>query len=186
MFIALYQRTVPRGREMASRLVAIAIALSFIATVLPIAVASANNANAMSCCVGKAGHCHSGIPAQPPAPKLEPMCGRDSADLEDDEITIVAEPSTNESQHSHSQTVESNSSHPAAKSASLSQPCKMDCGACTSAASRQQKRERVIAHARLRHASQSGRISYTENSSHSFSSNEEWSRINPRGPPAGL
>jgi hypothetical protein len=185
MFIARYKRIVPRGREMAGRLVAIAIALSFIATVLPIAVVSATS-NPMSCCVGKAGHCDSGIPAQPPPAKSEPMCGRDSADLEDDGITIVAEPSANESQHSHSQTVESASSHAAAKSASLNQPCKMDCGACTSAASRQQKRERVMAQARMHDAARSDRISYAENSPRSFSSNEDWSRINPRGPPASL
>jgi hypothetical protein len=112
------------------------------------------------------------------------MCGQDSSELEDDGITIVAEPSSHETHHS--QNAETTSSYPAAESLSLSQPCQMDCGACTSAASRQQKREKVIAQARTRHASISGMISYLENPPHFFSSNEDWSRINPRGPPASF
>jgi hypothetical protein len=170
---------------MASRLVAIAIALSFIATVLPIATASADTSKAMSCCAGKTpGHCDSTIFAPKPQPKSEPMCGLDSSELEDDGITIIAEPPTSESHHSHAGVAESASSRPAAESASLDQPCKMDCGACTSAASRQQKREKAIAQARTRQGSNWSMSSYIEAPRHFFSSNEDWSRINPRGPPA--
>ncbi len=151
MFIARYKHFVPAGRTMASRLIAIAIAMSFLATLLPIAVASATNT--MACCVGKtAGHCDSGIPAPKPEPKPEPMCGLDSsAEAEDDDITIVAEPATHESHHSQSRIAETASTRRAAESASLTQPCKMDCGACASVTSRQQKREKAIA--QDRHAS---------------------------------
>ena len=87
---------------MASRLVALAIALSFIATLVPIAIASANKSGTMPCCVGKdAGHCESGIPAKKVSvPEPEPMCGLDTATAENDGITIVAESSHNESHHS--------------------------------------------------------------------------------------
>src|SRR5215211_230364 len=120
------------------------VAFSFIAPLLPIASASSNT---MPCCVGKAGHCDSGIaPKQVLPPTSEPMCGLKEATMEDDGITIVAQPSQTEShQHSHSRAAETNSSQPAAESASLSQPCRMDCGACLASSSRTQKRERVLA-----------------------------------------
>src|SRR5215212_10968572 len=93
--------------------------------------ASLNTPSTMPCCVGKtAGHCESGIAAKKvPPPKSEPMCGLKGAELEDDGITIVAEPVV-ESQHSHSHSAETSSSQPAAESASLSSPCQMDCSAC--------------------------------------------------------
>src|SRR3954452_11063472 len=47
----------------------------------------------MPCCAGKAGHCDSGIAAKKvPPPKSEPMCGLHGAEMENDGITIVAEP----------------------------------------------------------------------------------------------
>ena len=184
MFIARYKQFVPTGRAIASRLIAITIALSFLALLLPIAVASANNT--MACCVGKtAGHCDSGIPAQKPQPKPEPMCGRDSSEeAEDDGITIVAEPVTHESHHSQSRNAETASTHRAAESASLTESCKMDCGACASVTSRQQKREKAIAQDRVRHDFASGVSSHLESPPPSFSSNKDWSRISSRGPPS--
>ena len=148
MFIARYKQIVPLSRKMARPFVAITIALSFIATLIPVASASLTKSTAMACCVGNAGHCESGIAARKvPPPKSEPMCGLHGAELEEDGITIVAqpvaEPSHAESPHSHhSQTAETNSSQKAAESASLSQPCHMDCASCTAGATRQQKRER--------------------------------------------
>ena len=175
---------------MRNRLVAITIALSFIAILLPIASASSDKSNTMACCIGKtAGHCDSGIAAKKPAPQSEPMCGRDnpaSPALEDDGITIVAEPSHTESHHSHSHTAETNSSGTAAESASLSEPCHMDCGACTSVSSRQQKREKGIAETRAHHTSPSSSIPRHEVLPLAFTSNENWPRINPRGPPASF
>src|SRR4030095_6795729 len=105
------------------------VALSFVAPLAPIASASSDST--MPCCKGKAGHCDSGIaPKRVLPPPAEPMCVLKEATMEDDGITIVAEPSQTQSQHSHSRTTETNSSQPAAESASLSQPCRMDCGAC--------------------------------------------------------
>src|ERR687891_1680513 len=93
------------------------VALSFIAPLLPIASASSDST--MPCCAGKAGHCDSGIaPKQVLPPTSEPMCGLKEATMEDDGITIVAQPSDTQSQHPHSHTAsspaESNSSHAAA------------------------------------------------------------------------
>src|SRR5262245_12076881 len=120
MFIARYKHIVPLRRKVTRPFVAIAIVLSFIATVIPVASASLTKSTSMACCVGKAGHCDSGIAAKKvPPPKSEPMCGLHGAEMEADGITIVAEPSHAESQHSHSHAAETNSSQPAAESASL-------------------------------------------------------------------
>jgi hypothetical protein len=111
------------------------------------------------------------------------MCGLHGAELEDDGITIVAEPVT-EPQHSHSQTAETFSSEPAAESASLGRPCPMDCGACATSATRQQKRERSIVTSNNHHAVPPATSSNYEDKSLLFSSRDNWSRISPRGPPA--
>lgn len=149
-----------------------------------IANASINQANTMACCMGKtAGHCDSGIPAKKVPPlKSEPMCGLENAVVEDDTITIVAEP-VPESRHSHSQTVESTSSQPAAKAASLSSPCPMDCSACATTATRQQKRERGIVHSTNHHAVSPATSSKYEDQSLLFSSSDHWPQTIPRGPP---
>src|SRR6185503_766880 len=107
MFIGRYKQIVPLRRKVARPLVAITIALSFIATLIPVASASLTKSTTMACCVGKAGHCDSGIAAKKvPPPKSEPMCGLHGAEMEEDGITIVAQPvaeaSHVESQHSHS------------------------------------------------------------------------------------
>jgi hypothetical protein len=150
-----------------------------------IANASLNEANMMACCVGKAaGHCDSGIPVKKIAPPVsEPMCGLDQAEREDDDITIVAEPVI-ESPHSHSQSAESTSSQPAAESASLSRPCNMECGACATTASRQQKRERSIVLSNAYKAASLVTSSKYEDESLLFSSSDHWPQTIPRGPPA--
>src|SRR6185503_7146130 len=93
MFIARYKQIVPLRRKVARPFVAITIALSFIATLIPVASASLTKSSMMACCVGKtAGHCDSGIAAKKvPPPKSEPMCGLHGAEMEDDGITIVAQ-----------------------------------------------------------------------------------------------
>src|SRR6185503_9954802 len=164
--------------KMSLYLLCLFVALSFVAPLLPIAGASAAS---MPCCVGKAGHCDSGIaPKKVPPRPAEPMCGLDNAVTEDDGITIVAEPSHKESHASFSQTAETTSN--AAESTSVSKPCRMECGACAAASSRQQKRERGIVEAG-RQALTSNPTSRIEHLPLVFTSNEDWPRINPRGPP---
>ncbi len=169
------------------KLLAIAVALSFFAILVPISSASSDKA-AMACCVGTAaGHCDSGIPAKK-TPPPEPMCGLDNSELENDDITIVAKPAHHESHHSLSQIAETtaeSTSH-AAESKSVSKPCQMECGACTSSASRQQRRERGI----VQSASSLNLSIVThprfENQPFFFLSNEDWKQTSPRGPPADL
>lgn len=155
------------------------VALSFTAPLIPI-VSASSGSNTMPCCKGKAGHCDSGIaPKQVLPPTSEPMCGLKEATMEDDGITIVAQPSESH-QHSHAET---NGSQPAAESASLSEPCRMDCGACLASSSRTQKRERVLAQAPalpLSSPTATDRFSYL---SLPFSSNVDWKQTSPRGPP---
>lgn len=184
MFIARYKQKVARP------LVAITIALSFIATLIPVASASLTKSSMMPCCVGKAGHCDSGIAAKKiPPPKSEPMCGLHGAEMEDDGITIVAQPvdpSPAESQHSHSPAAETNSSQPAAESASLSQPCHMNCASCATVATRQQKRDRnTVQPTTLQNASLTT-FSFDEEQPLRISSNSNWEHVIPRGPPADL
>jgi hypothetical protein len=162
------------------------VALSFVAPLLPIAGATAG-ADTMRCCVGKeAGHCDSGILAkkvQPPPP--EPMCGLDNSEFEDDGITIVAKPSRKESPHSLSRAAADKTSY-AAESNSVSKPCKMECGTCAASSTRQQKRERGIAQPAANHNAFLTVLPRFDNQPFSFSSNENWAQISPRGPPADL
>ena len=170
-------------------LLCLLVALSFTAPLIPI-VSTSSGSSTMPCCVGNAGHCDSGIaPKQVLPPTSEPMCGLKEATVEDDGITIVAEPSQTESPHSHSHNASldgSDSSRTAAESASLSQPCQMDCGACLAGSTRTQKRERVLAQEfALRFSSPTipDRFNYQ---SLLFSSNQDWKQTSPRGPPSDL
>ena len=191
-FVPLGRRNlVPLGRRNLCRVVAITIALSFIAMLLPIASASSDKSSTMACCVGKtAGHCDSGIAAKKPQPPPEPMCGLETAETEADGITIVADPLPAESQHSrqhsHSRTAETTSSRPAAESTSLRRPCQMDCGACATSATRQQKRERGVVQPLNAQSQPLATLSYYEGPSVLFSSSAEWEQSSPRGPPSNL
>jgi len=156
-----------------------------------IANASLTKSGTMPCCAGKAGHCDSGLKSKKvPPPKSEPMCGLHGARMESDGFTIVAEPIA-EPQHSHSQHVESSSSGaetstsgPAVESPSLNRPCHQECGSCAAVSTRQQKRDRgIVAAAVFQNVSLITPPSF-QTESLLFSSNENWSEINPRGPPA--
>ena len=189
MFIARYKQIDSWRRKVARPFVAITIALSFIATVIPVASASLTKSSTMACCVGKAGHCDSGIAAKKiRPPKSEPMCGLHGAEMEDDGITIVAqpvaEPSHAESQHSHSHAAETNSSQPAAESASLSQPCHMNCSSCATVATRQQKRDRNTVQPTTYQNASLTTLSFDEEQSLLISSNGNWEHVIPRGPPS--
>ena len=155
------------------------VALSFLTAFLPIIV-SANNSNAMPCCAGKSGHCDSGIVAKKPPQPQEPMCGLHMSGTENDGITIVAEVSQNEPHHASP----SSSTGPAVQSASISSPCRMECGVCTTSSIRQQKRERALTQPASGHLSTSITLSQQEYLPRLFSPMDEWSRIVPRGPPA--
>lgn len=179
-------------REIARGIVAFTIALSFIATLAPIASAAASKSNTMPCCVGKeAGHCDSGIPAPKVSlPETEPMCGLTTAESEDDGITVVAEPS--HTHQSQSQTAESgfanaetSSSNNAAESVSLSQPCHTDCCACVSGLARNM-RERGTPLTNLRQATPTRSLSRFEVRPLLSSSNDNWEQTSPRGPPLSL
>ena len=186
MFIARYKQIVSLRRKIARPFVAITIALSFIATLIPVASASLTKSSTMACCVGKAGHCDSGIAAKKVRlPKSEPMCGLHGAEMEDDGITIVAQPVV-KSQHSHSHTAETNSSQPAAESASLSQPCHMNCASCATVATRQQKRDRNTVQPTTYQNASLTTLSFDEEQSLLISSNGNWEHVIPRGPPSDL
>lgn len=182
MFIHRYKQFVPTGRTIASRLIAITIGMSFLAMLFPIATASATNT--MACCIGKtSGHCELEIAAEKdPEPEPEPMCGLSNLHAADDEITIVAKPAKHESHHS----AETSSSNPAAETASVGNPCEMDCCACAVASSRRQRRDDSAAEFIARLLSPSTTASQFESVSLSFSSGEYWDQTSPRGPPASL
>ena len=183
MFIASYKHVVATGRRLASRLIAITIALSFLAVLLPVVSASAN-ANTMACCVDKtAGHCESGIAAEKvPEPEPEPMCGLTNPHAEDDGITVVAQP---KNKHHHAAETTS-SSDPAFEPASVSHPCAMDCCACAVASSRKQRRDDGAPEFIARLLSPLTTASQFASVSLSFSSNEDWKQTSPRGPPISL
>ena len=185
MFIARYKQIVPLRRKVTRPFVAIAIVLSFIATVIPVASASLTKST-MACCAGKAGHCDSGIAAKKvPPPKSEPMCGLHGAEMEADGITIVAQPVA-QSQHSHSHAAETNSSQPAAESASLSKSCHMDCASCATAATRQHKRERNILQPTSYQDASLATLSFDELQPLLLTSTGNWEHVIPRGPPSAL
>jgi hypothetical protein len=173
------------------------IALSFFAIWVPIATASWDESSVMACCIGKeAGHCDSGLTTHKALlPPPEPMCGLTPGSL--DAITIVA--GTYPKSHHTRRIAESSSSlasaeshagvdlqtvaeTKSAESPSLSKPCPMSCGACTTTASRLQKRQKDITRVTFQTPGPQT-MSRFENRSRVFSSNELWTPITPRGPP---
>lgn len=188
MFLERDKHFVSLGRGIANRLVAITIALSFFAILVPIASASWDKPGVMACCVGKeAGHCDSGLAGHKPSPlpKPEPMCGLTSESLE--AVTIVAEPSipSHDSRHSAETASQAGADTKLIlESASLRRPCPMNCGVCTASTSRLQKRQRDIIQARAFHNSAARAITRFEHLSRVFSTSESSTQINPRGPPA--
>ena len=153
------------------RIVAVLIALSFIAMVVPVGTVSFAGEATMACCEGKvAGHCDSGLKAKKPEPKPEPICGLKNAAISD-EITVVAETTT-----------DNNPSHDAVTHSSISKPCHADC--CASGSwSKQSKRERgpVRVIARESHASTPKPV--VETLKPVAESKHALENIIPRGPP---
>ena len=155
----------------ASRFLAVLILSSFAVTQLPI-VNSLAEESSMPCCAGESSseHCDSGLTKPKPRPVItEPMCGLDPSSLLTAETTSL---DTN---------AESNTSQVTAES--LSQPCRMDCGACVSGVSRQ-ARDKSLIHSRTTHTSPTTTAARYTSWAAFFSSNEKWTRSIPRGPPA--
>jgi hypothetical protein len=149
-----------------SRLLACIVALSFLATLLPIGSVSATEATIMACCVGKtAGHCESGLASKKSAPQH-------------DHNTIVADADNTDS-HNASQ-------HSAAESTAVRNPCPSDCCACSVSTVRQQNRDRGAAQAKLRFSTPLRILSKSDRQPSIFSSSEDWDQTSPRGPPAFL
>ena len=198
MFVAHYKHLIPSRREIASPFIAILVAVSFFAVLVPIVRASRDKSGVMACCVGKeAGHCDSGLTAHrpPPPPKPEPLCGLTPQNL--DAITIVAEPTNSQtSQDSAESTSQAGADSqagaqtkanaelkPRVESASLSRPCPMNCGVCTASTSRLQKRQKDVVQARTFYVSAFGSVTSFRELSRPFSSSESWTSIHLRGPP---
>jgi hypothetical protein len=157
-----------------SRFLAVFILSSFLVTLVPIASTAA--ADTMPCCVGKAeGHCDSGLlaPQPPPPPVDEPMCGLASV------LGRTSRSAETTAAHAHA---ESNSSQITAAE-SVGSPCQMDCGACATVSSRH-KRQKDLILARIADPAPSTTITRFDNPTFFYSSNENWTRINPRGPPS--
>jgi hypothetical protein len=128
------------AKVVARVVVAACLASSFFASLLPLRASA--NAGVMACCAGKAGHCNSGLAAQPqaqpepkPAPKPEPdpepMCGQKpsvgkaiaEAVTEDAEVIDANEQAQDTTQSSTPDATA------ALQSATLTKPCPADCRA---------------------------------------------------------
>ena len=158
-----------------SRFLAVLILSSFAVTQLPI-VNSLAEESSMPCCAGKsAEHCDSGLDKPKPRPVItEPMCGLDHSPLP--QPTLLTAETTSPYAYA-----ESNAS--ALTAESISQTCRMDCGACVTAVSRN-ARDKGLVHSRTTQTSASTTTARYNSSATFFSSNEKWTRIVPRGPPA--
>lgn len=150
-----------------SRFVALLILSSFAVALLPIVSTSAEES--MPCCAGKsAEHCDSGLTAPKPRPVItEPMCGLDWTPPSHD-VKAVTKPITDPV---------------SVDSTSVEQDCQMDCGACAAVTSRH-KRQKSFGADRVTDDAPATVTSRFDDSSSFHSSNENWTRINPRGPPA--
>lgn len=158
-----------------SRFLAVLILSSFAVTQLPI-VNSLAEESSMPCCAGKSPeHCDSGLNKPKPRPVItEPMCGLDHSPLPQKPLLTAETTSQNAD-------AESNASELTAES--VSQTCRMDCGACATVVSRN-ARDKSLVHSRTTQTSASTTAARYYSSPIFFSSNEKWTRIVPRGPPA--
>ena len=164
-----------------SRFLAVFIISSFAVTLLPIVSSSAESS--MPCCAGKSSeHCDSGLGKPKPRPVVnEPMCGAEKSVVTKSHTPPLLTAETN----SRSVVVaESNNSLASAES--ISQPCRMDCGACATLAARQLKRQKSAVPARMAYAASSASTTSFDTETPFVLSREFWTRINPRGPPSEL
>jgi hypothetical protein len=144
-----------------SRFLALLIISSFAVAVLPIDTSAEES---MPCCAGKsAEHCDSGLTAPKPRPVItEPMCG-----------LTWSPPSAG---------VKPVTDPVAVESTAVEQDCEMDCGACAAVASRHKQKDLVAE--RTTYHTPAPLTARFAGITPFYSSNENWTRINPRGPPA--
>ena len=159
-----------------SRFLAVLILSSFAVTLLPISTWA--ESSSMPCCAGKSSeHCDSGLGKPKPRPVItEPMCGLAH--------TPVLQPTLHKAEQTapHAD-AESNTSRVTAES--LGKPCRMDCGACATAVSRQ-ARDKSVVHSRTTQTTPSTIVARYNSQATIYSSNENWTRTSPRGPPSTL
>jgi hypothetical protein len=149
-----------------SRLLACLVALSFLALLVPVGTATAENEAIMACCVGKkAGHCETALSSKKSAPQH-------------DHNTIVADA---DETHSHD-----SSQRSAAESTAVRNPCNPDCCATVSTVRSQQKRERGTVQAKVQHHAPAAIVFVAGNTPSSVSASDYWAQISPRGPPSSL
>lgn len=163
-----------------SRFLAVFIISSFAVTLLPI-VSSAESS--MPCCTGKSSeHCDSGLGKPKPRPVVnEPMCG-----AEKQVVTKSHNPPLLIAETNSRSVVVAESNNSLASAESISQPCRMDCGACATLAARQLKRQKSAVPARLAYAAASASTTSFDTETPFVLSSEFWTRITPRGPPSEL
>jgi len=168
-----------------SRFLAVFIISSFALTLLPIVSSSAESS--MPCCAGKSSeHCDSELVKPKPRPVVnEPMCGADKSAVTKSHNPPLAKDLPSAETTSRSVVVaESNNSLATAES--ISQPCRMDCGACATLAARQFKRQKSAVPARVAYAAASTSTTSFDAETPFVLSSEFWTRITPRGPPSEL
>ena len=167
-----------------SRFLAVVIISSFAVTLLPIVNSSAESS--MPCCAGKSSeHCDSGLGRPKPAPVVtEPMCGADKPVVTKSHKPDLPKNPVSAETTSRSVVAESNNSLASAES--ISQPCRMDCGACATVAARQLKRQKSAVQARVAYAAPLASTTTFDTETPFVLSSEFWTRITPRGPPSEL
>ena len=164
-----------------SRFLVVFIISSFAVTLVPIVSSSANSS--MPCCAGKSSeHCDSGLGKPKPRPVVnEPMCGGEKpvATKSHNPPPLIAETTSRS-------VVVAESNNSLAGAESISQSCRMDCGACATLAARQLKRQKSAVPARVAYAAPVAVTTTFDTEKPFVLSSEFWTRITPRGPPAEL
>lgn len=161
------------------------IALSFFTSLAPLAASASAEPGVMACCVGKPGHCNSGlIKKRPSRPAPEPMCGlsRPSEKLSgieavDDGIVVVAT-----SEEGSSETSSQGHATPAL-GASLTRPCPVDCRVGASSWVREPKPRQHALGMNHVHGLRPQRQSYRRSLNAISVLTASLRRIRPRGPP---
>ena len=164
-----------------SRFLVVFIISSFAVTLMPIVSSSANSP--MPCCAGKSSeHCDSGLGKPKPRPVVnEPMCGAEKS-----VVTKSHNPPLLTAETNSRSVVVAESNNSLAGAESISQPCRMDCGACATLAARQLKRQKSAVPARMAYAAPLAVTTSFDTETPFVLSSEFWTRITPRGPPAEL
>ena len=111
----------------------------------------------------------------------EPMCGGEKS-----VVTKSHHPPLLTAETNSRSVVVAESNNSLASTESISQPCRMDCGACATLAARQLKRQKSAVPARVAYAAPVAVTTTFETDKPFVLSSEFWTRITPRGPPAEL